>query len=130
MDFLDSTKAFLGPETKDKAFDQHHLFLLDGPGLSKLESFFSNVQQGTKLRRLIFSHQIITSHITGASYPIVADCLKIVTKLCSDLQASTFSILFHPIQEQLNGISESDVWKSASAGSDSLEADMPEFGFR
>lgn len=60
----------------------------------------------------------------------MGSCLGLVSKLCSDLQASTFAILFHPIQEQLNGVSESEVWQSASAGSDSLEADMPEFGFR
>jgi len=110
MDFLESTKAFLGSETKDRAFDQHHLFLLDSHGLQKVEKFFSEVQ-------------------AGINYPVTTPCIDIVSKLCKDLQATTFAILFHPVHDQLNGISESPVWGSTSAGSDSLEADMPEFGF-
>ena len=110
MDFLECTKAFLGSDTKDRAFDQHHLFLLDARGQAVVEKFFSEVQAGT-------------------NYPVVAPCLRIVSRLCKDVQATTFAILFHPVQDQLNGISESPVWSSTSAGSDSLEFDMPEFGF-
>ena len=110
MDFLESTKAFLGSETKDRAFDQHHLFLLDSHGLKRVEKFFIEVQ-------------------AGINYPVTTPCIDIVSRLCKDLQATTFAILFHPVHDQLNGISESPIWGSTSAGSDSLEADMPDFGF-
>jgi hypothetical protein len=49
IDFNDSTKSFLGPDSKDRAFDQHHLFLLDSPGMMKLEDFFTKVQYGTRI---------------------------------------------------------------------------------
>ena len=110
MDFLESTKAFLSPETKDRAFDQHHLALLDLQGQRRLEKFYTDVQ-------------------AGMNYPVTKSCINIVSKLCKDLQTITFAILFHPVQEQLNGVSEYSIWGSISAGSDSIEADMPDFGF-
>ena len=110
MDFLESTKAFLGPETKDRPFDQQHLYLLDSDGRHKLKKFSIKVQD-------------------GVNYPVTTPCINIVSELCKDLQATTFAILFHPVHDQLNGISESSIWSSTSAGSDSLESDMPEFGF-
>ena len=110
MDFLESTKAFLSSETKDRAFDQHHLALLDLQGQRRLEKFYTDVQ-------------------AGMNYPVTKSCINIVSKLCKDLQTITFAILFHPVQEQLNGVSEYSIWGSISAGSDSIEADMPDFGF-
>ena len=65
----------------------------------------------------------------GSNYPVLCDSLKIVSKLCTEMQSSTFNIIFHPISEELNGVSEMEVWKSVSAGSDSTEAEMPEFSF-
>lgn len=59
--------------------------------------------------------------------------MKIVRNTCEEIQGSTFSILFHPIQEQLvtvNSVEMLDsVWMSSSAGSDSREPDMPDFSF-
>jgi len=50
-----------------------------------------------------------------------------------ELQSSTFSILFHPIKEQLMTVDSAqmleNVWMSRSAGSDSREPDMPDFSF-
>ena len=71
--------------------------------------------------------------LTGSNYPVIGDLLRVVTRLCEDLQASTFSILFHPVREQLALVSSpatiERVWSSASAGSGSQGTDMPEFSF-
>ncbi len=49
--------------------------------------------------------------------------------MCSELQGSTFAIIFHPIQEELDNIAKLEVWDSSSAGSDSTQQEMPDFGF-
>lgn len=49
--------------------------------------------------------------------------------MCTELQSSAFSVIFHPIQEELSTVSGLAVWNSASAGSESLEAEMPDFSF-
>ena len=78
-------------------------------------------------------HFNIENLFSGSHYPIVGELLKCVTRLCEDLQASTFSILFHPVREQLVTVSSPSmverVWTSASAGSGSQGNDMPEFSF-
>ena len=57
----------------------------------------------------------------------------VVRATCEELQSSTFAILFHPIQEQISVVNSAQmlesVWKTASAGSDSREPDMPDFSF-
>eukprot|EP00095_Tigriopus_kingsejongensis_P003579 maker-scaffold140_size315649-snap-gene-2.23 protein:Tk03579 transcript:maker-scaffold140_size315649-snap-gene-2.23-mRNA-1 annotation:"conserved oligomeric golgi complex subunit 7" len=111
IDFLERTKPFLGNnDGRQSAFGQFQIFFLDSGAMLKLDTFFEKVTVGT-------------------NYPILVKCLKIVSKVCSELQFSTFTIIFHPIQEELNGVAELDVWKSSSAGSDSTEQDMPDFSF-
>lgn len=118
MEFLEKTKPFLAESSSSssqKAIQQHHIFLLEGQTwMKKLQSFHICVKQGT-------------------SYPIVGSLLQLVTRLCKDLQASTFSILFHPISEQLAIVDSplmlDSIWRSSSAGSDSREPDMPDFSF-
>ena len=58
-----------------------------------------------------------------------------ITKFCEDLQATTFSILFHPLATELSIISNEvvspnmieTVWKDPWAGSDSRQSEMPDF---
>ena len=47
--FLERTKHFLGPDAKDRVFDQHHVFLLDAQGMDRLEKFHANVRQGEEV---------------------------------------------------------------------------------
>ncbi|XP_059098482.1 conserved oligomeric Golgi complex subunit 7-like [Tigriopus californicus] len=112
IDFLERTKVFLGSshDSHPSAFEQFHLFLLDSGAMLKLDTFYEKVKQ-------------------GSNYPILAKCLKLVSKVCAELQLTTFTIIFHPIQEELNMVSDLELWKSASAGSDSTEQDMPDFSF-
>lgn len=67
------------------------------------------------------------------SYPVMFPLMKIVRNTCQEIQGSTFSILFHPVQEQLVTVDSVEmldsVWMSSSAGSDSREPDMPDFSF-
>ena len=37
----------------------------------------------------------------STAYPILQPLMKLVRDTCEELQSSTFSILFHPIKEQL-----------------------------
>ena len=110
IDFLDRSKSFLEGSSSSSVVDQHHLFLLDGAEMTKLEEFHQSVKQGT-------------------NYPVLSSCLKQVSRVCTELQASAFSVIFHPVQEELSKVPGLALWTSASAGSDSKEAEMPDFGF-
>ena len=46
IDFLEKTKAFLGPNARERAFEQYHIFFLDSGALMKLDNFHERVQQG------------------------------------------------------------------------------------
>ena len=112
-EFLDRTKSFL-LHSSDKAIHHHDLYLLDNPSAKKLKSFHDSVNQGIE-------------------FPISSGLLKIATKLCKEIQASTFGILFHPVVDHLSVINQpltiENIWKSPYAGSDSRQADMPVFSF-
>ena len=143
MEFLNHTKTFLSssesPDRKtgqqqEKGIDQHDLFLLNnqssgtgGITSEKLRSFHKGLiqeQEPTSPNRI---------HSENKVTPIRAS----VTKLCEDLQATTFSILFHPLAVELSVIANQEltpnmvetVWKDAWAGSDSRQIDMPDFSF-
>ena len=112
----------------------HDLFLLNsqssgtgGITAEKLRSFHKSLiqeQEPTSPNKI---------HNENKNTPIRAS----VTKLCEDLQATTFSILFHPLAVELSVISNQEltpnmvetVWKDAWAGSDSRQIDMPDFSF-
>ncbi len=46
IDFLERTKSFLGPDARDRVFEQHQLFLLDSQGMDRLNTFYEKVKQG------------------------------------------------------------------------------------
>lgn len=113
IDFLEHTKLFLASEGKHgKAVDQHHLFLLESQAIVKIEDFHNKVQQGT-------------------NYPVLSSSLKLVSKLCSELQAASFGIIFYTIQEQFDQVSANhELWNSSVAGgSEMAEPEMPDFSF-
>ena len=110
-EFCEQTKNFLsvsgGVTTSDRAIHQHHLYLLDGVGVPKLQSFAALcAEAGGRDNR-----------------PVSGGMLKTVSKLCQEVQASTFSILFHPIRDQLDVVVHPNtvekIWLSPYAGSDS-----------
>jgi len=114
QEFLDRTAPFL-QTTSERAIHQHDLYLLEGPGaISKLQSF----------------HGLV---VESKEFPVCGSLLRSASKTCRDVQSSTFAILFHPIIDHLATVHSPDtienVWKSPFAGSDSKQADMPEFSF-
>ena len=108
---------FSVPHDHEKVIHQHHLYLLD--------------VQSQKMRDLIDFHSQIKQGST--SYPIMAPLLKMIRSTCENLQSSTFTILFHPIKEQLALVDSptmlENIWTSISAGADTKEPDMPDFSF-
>ncbi len=62
MDFLDRTKDFLGPDARDRAFAQFHLFLMDTKDIASLEKFYVHVRQGEDERKSQRSNPDITHH--------------------------------------------------------------------
>ncbi len=110
IDFLECTKSFLGPDARDRVFEQHQLFLLDSQGADRLHKFYDYVKE-------------------GKDYPVLKDSIKMASKMCAELQNSAFSIIFHPVQEELDNIMKLEVWDSSSAGSGSTQQEMPEFSF-
>ena len=115
ISFLDRTKSFLVLHEHEKVIHQHHLYLMESAKMGQLLEFHNHVKQGT------------------SSYPIMAPLLKLIRSTSQDLQASTFSILFHTIKEQLCLVDSptmlENVWTSISAGADTKEPDMPDFSF-
>ena len=108
---------FLVPHDHEKVIHQHHLYLLE--------------MQSSKMRSLLEFHNQVKQGTS--SYPILAPLLKMIRSTCEDLQSSTFTILFHPIKEQLSLVDSptmlENVWTSISAGADTKEPDMPDFSF-
>ena len=47
------------------------------------------------------SFLLIELILGSTAYPILQPLMKLVRDTCEELQSSTFSILFHPIKEQL-----------------------------
>jgi hypothetical protein len=107
IEFLEKTKPFLGEAAgrEEKVFEQHHLFLLDSQAVAKLESFHATVQK-------------------GVNFPVLGPCLKILTRVCSELQNSTFGIIFHPIESELAPLSDLPAWKASVSASV-----LPDLGF-
>jgi hypothetical protein len=115
IEFLDRCKHFMAPNEQQhsRGIQQHQLFLLENQDLRHLQDFYGQVKQGP--------------------IPMVGPLLKLVRTTCEDLQCSTFAILFHPIKEQLNLVDSEEmmdtIWMSSSAGTDTIELDLPDFSF-
>ena len=81
--------------------------------------------------------QHIESPLKSSTTNNIDHTREVVKKLCEDLQATTFSILFHPLATELSVIYDQSlspnmvetIWADPWAGSDSRQLDMPDFSF-
>ena len=138
QDFISHTRSFLdcvenlGKEgsASEKGINQHDLFLIENQGpitAEKLRNFYNNMKQG----------QHIESPLKSSTTNNIDHTRAVVNKLCEDLQATTFSILFHPLATELSVIYDQSlspnmvetIWADPWAGSDSRQLDMPDFSF-
>ena len=110
--FLEVTRGYLGQDSTEAPLQQHHLFILDkSDAVVALNEMYSNV----------------TSSV-GASNAMLASCVSTLSSVCSDLQKTTFSVMFHPVSVQLEMIPGLDTWSARTSGQSSVDtADMPEF---
>jgi hypothetical protein len=138
QDFVSHIRSFLdsvensGKEgsASEKGINQHDLFLIENQGPitgEKLRNFYNNMKQG----------QHIESPLKSSATNNIDHTRAVVKKLCEDLQAATFSILFHPLATELSVIYDQSlspnmveaIWADPWAGSDSRQLDMPDFSF-
>jgi len=111
--FLESTRLFLGSDASDYPLQQHHLFLLDSASVLSLSDLFTAVSSNT-----------------GSATPLLTQSMTILRAACTDLQKTTFLIMFHPIASQLELIPGLSAWTSTSSGQGMLEtSEMPDFSF-
>jgi len=108
--FLESTRGYLGPEGGEDPLNQHHVLLLAAPAITQLNSLFTKV-----------------SGRTGASTPVLEESLDLLNSVASELQKTTFNIMFHPISTQLEKLPGLEAWDGS--GQISLDSDLPEFSF-
>ena len=65
---------------------------------------------------------------SGTTTPMLHQSMTLLAGICSDLQKTTFSLMFHPVSVQLEQIPGLDIWAATTSGQSSLEtAEMPEF---
>jgi len=111
--FLESTRQFLGPDSADLPLEQHHIFLLDPTDILTLSELYTAVSSNT-----------------GSATPLLQQSISLLSSTCSDLQKTTFSIMFHPISSQLELIPSLSAWAATTTGQGTLNAtDMPDFSF-
>eukprot|EP00090_Calanus_glacialis_P007990 TRINITY_DN16360_c0_g1_i1.p1 TRINITY_DN16360_c0_g1~~TRINITY_DN16360_c0_g1_i1.p1 ORF type:complete len:756 (-),score=324.33 TRINITY_DN16360_c0_g1_i1:133-2346(-) len=111
--FLECCRQFLGPDSADLPLQQHHIFLLDSPSIISLSELFSAVSSNT-----------------GSATPLLQQSISLLSSTCSDLQKTTFSIMFHPISSQLELIPTLSTWAATTTGQGTLHTtDMPDFSF-
>ena len=138
QEFVSHTRSFLDSaensgkdvSASEKGINQHDLFLIENQGPitgEKLRNFYNNMKQG----------QHIESPLKSSTTNNIDHTREVVKKLCEDLQATTFSILFHPLATELSVIYDQSlspnmvetIWADPWAGSDSRQLDMPDFSF-
>jgi len=111
--FLETCRHFLGPEASEAPLQQHHVFLLDSPSIISLSKLFTVVMSNS-----------------GSATPLLNQSISLLRSTCSDLQKTTFSIMFHPISSQLDQIPNLSMWAASAVGQGTLAStDMPEFSF-
>jgi len=111
--FLETTRQFLGPDSPDLPLQQHHIFLLEQPAILSLYQLYTAVSSNT-----------------GSATPLLQQSITLLSSTCSDLQKTTFSIMFHPISSQLELIPSLSTWSATTTGQATLHStDMPDFSF-
>ena len=108
--FLDSCRGYLGQDSGEAPLQQHHLFMLE------------------KSEAVVQLNQLYTSVTTGSSESLLNTAVSTLSSVCSDLQKTTFSVMFHPVSVQLEQIPGLETWSARTSGQSSVDtADMPEF---
>ena len=109
--FLDSTRSYLGQDSSDSPLLQYHIFLLKSEDIIKLNELYSSLSSPSK-----------------TPTPLLHQAMTLLAGVCSDLQKTTFSLMFHPVSIQLEQIPGLHTWTATTSGQSSLEtAEMPEF---
>ena len=109
--FLESSRPYLGPDSSENPLHQHHIFLLDSGDILRLNELYSSI-----------------SSPSGTASPMLQESMTLLAGICSDLQKTTFSLMFHPVSAQLEQIPGLNTWAATTSGQSSLEtAEMPEF---
>ena len=110
--FLDSSRGYLGQDSSESPLQQHHIFMLE-----KCEAIMD----------LNDLHMKVTSN-ESTSVSLLHQSMNTLTGVCSELQKTTFSVMFHPVSTQMEVIPGLEAWLSLTSGQSSVDtADMPEF---
>jgi len=110
MQFIEATRNFLPTDKVQKPLAQYHTFLLDTDKIKELDNLFNKV----------------SGRSGGVSTPLLKDSLDLLKQASSDLQNASFKIMFHPIETQLEKVSE--VTNQSGPGI-SLDTNLPDFSF-
>lgn len=111
--FLESSRAYFGPDAGEDVMVQHHVLLLEPAAITELTTLYTQV----------------TGRGSGSVCPVLHSALELLSSTCSQLQATTFNIMFHPIASQLESLPGLEAWQARSVGQGSLDTDMPDFSF-
>ena len=107
--FLDASRGYLGQDGSESSLLQHHIFLLESG-------------------EAVISLSELHVKVSASTAPLLHQATAALTAVCSDLQKTTFSVMFHPVSAQLELIPALDTWAARTSGHSSVDtADMPEF---
>jgi len=110
--FLDSSRSYLGQDSSESPLQQHHIFLLQSEDIIKLSALYTSLSSPSGTSNTALLHQ----------------AMDLLAGVCSDLQKTTFNLMFHPVSVQLEQIPALQIWAATTSGQSSLEtAEMPEF---
>jgi len=110
MMLIEATRPFLGADKEKKPLLQYHNFLLSSEKIKELENMYAKV----------------SGKSGGSNAPILKDSIDLLKQASADLQKTSFNIMFHPIETQLDKVSELAVKQGPGV---SLETNLPEFSF-
>eukprot|EP00088_Acartia_fossae_P004952 TRINITY_DN12166_c0_g1_i12.p1 TRINITY_DN12166_c0_g1~~TRINITY_DN12166_c0_g1_i12.p1 ORF type:complete len:737 (-),score=171.86 TRINITY_DN12166_c0_g1_i12:311-2521(-) len=111
LQLLEACRPYLTKDKAAKPLAQYHNFLLNSEDLTKLEALFGKVSGKSG---------------SGSSAPLLKESLALVKQTSDELQKTSFNIMFHPVETQLDRVSE---LASKQGPGVSLEANLPEFSF-
>ena len=87
--FLDASRGYLGQDSSESPLQQQHLFILDtSEAIISLNELYSKLSVSS----------------STSSVPLLHQSMSVLTSVCSDLQKTTFTVMFHPVSTQLEQI--------------------------
>jgi len=108
--FLEACRGYLGQDSSEAPLQQHHIFLLDSDAIVSLNELYSSISSSSSMSTMLHKS------------------LSLLSSVCSDLQKTTFTVMFHPVSTQLELVPGLDTWSARTSGHSSVDtADMPEF---